>query len=290
VNGFLTLLAQKIAERWLVLLVLPGVLFAALSTFTWLMDNAFDPRPAATRVDTWLANHPTASAQILTLALFLAGAVLSGFAARGLGHAVETFWFSPRLGRLGRVLTARRQNCWQDLDAAHADAVVARYREGPGSSSDPEAALAARNRICLVPPARPTWMADRMRAAGERVHLAYGLDLVSLWPRLWLAVPDPVRAELATARTTVAGDARLFAWGLLYLVPALWWWPALLITVLACSVAVHRARGSADVLADLVESTVDLHAREVAIRLGFTPNETLTPETGGEIKALFRKD
>jgi hypothetical protein len=188
------------------------------------------------------------------------------------------------------VLTARRQSRWQTHDDAHDAAVVARYRKGPESAADPEAALAARNRICLVPPARPTWMADRMRAAGERVHLAYGLDLVSLWPRLWLAVPEPVRAELAMARTTVTGDARLFAWGLLYLVPALWWWPALLITVLACSVAVYRARGSADVLADLVESTVDLHAREVAMRLGFVPNETLTHETGEEIKALFRKD
>ncbi|GGV29421.1 hypothetical protein GCM10010260_82410 [Streptomyces filipinensis] len=289
-NGFLTQLAQKAAERWLALVVLPGILFAALSGVTWLMDDALHPRSAVIRIDSWFADRPSGGIQMLVVATLVAGAVLSGFAARALAHAVEAFWFTPRLGRLGRALTARRRAHWQERDRAHEIAVIARYQEGPRSHADPEAALAARNSICLVPPARPTWMADRMRAAGERVHLAYGLDLVSLWPRLWLAVPDPVRTELAGARTTLAGDTRLFAWGLLYLIPAVWWWPALLISVLTCTVAAYRAHGSADVLADLVESTVDLHARDVAACLGFTSDDALTPETGEEIKILLRKE
>jgi hypothetical protein len=85
-------------------------------------------------------------------------------------------------------------------------------------------------------------MADRARAVEERVHLAYGLDLSSLWPRLWLIVPDAARTELAAARTAVATHPRLVGWGLLYLVPALWWWPAALVTLGTCAVAWHSNR------------------------------------------------
>ncbi|NRQ36998.1 hypothetical protein HII36_34940 [Nonomuraea sp. NN258] len=289
-SGFLAQLAQKAAERWLTQLLLPGVVFAAVSTVTWLMDDPFDPRPAVSRIETWLGGGPSGGMQALASAAFLAGAVMSGFAARGLAHGVESLWFAARLGLPGRVLTAWRAARWNRRHRKLDRAVIARYREGPGSPADPEAALAARNRICLIPPERPTWMGDRMRAAGERVYLAYSLDLASLWPRLWLTVPDSVRVELATARSAVTGDARLFAWGLLYLVPGTWWWPALLIPVPVCVIAVRRARGSADVLGDLVESAVDLHGREVAERLGFTTDGTLAPDVGDEVRALLRKE
>jgi hypothetical protein len=287
VNGFLTQLAQKTAERWLALLVLPGVLFAAVAGFTWLMADPFDPAPAAARIDAWFA-RPAGSSTVLAVTAFLAGAVLSGYAARALAQLVEWAWFTPRLGPLGRGLTTLRRWWWNRLDDRYWTALKAGYRGS--TTADPDAAMAARDRFCPVPPARPTWLADRIRATGERVFRFYGLDLVSLWPRLWLAVPDGVRTELTAARTALTADARLFAWGLLYLMPGVYWWPALLVTAVACPVAVVRARGATQVLADLVEATVDLHAGEVAAKLGFPVEGPLRPETGKTVTQLFQRD
>jgi hypothetical protein len=289
VTGFLSELGKQAAERWLALLVVPGVLFLSLSWATWIMSRhgtLFDPEPVTTEVERWADRAPATLA--VAAAAVLVGAAGAALLAQGIGALVERCWFAPDLGPPGRGLTARRQRNWQKKDNAYWTAVAARRQGRPGT--DPDTALAARNRICLVTPARPTWMADRVNAAAERVHLAYHLDLSSLWPRLWLTLPDPARTELAGARTALARDARTVAWGLLYLAPALWWWPAVAIAAATCAVAWWRARSSTDVLAELAESAVDLHAAEVAEKLRVAAPDGITPDVGDEITERIRKD
>lgn len=293
-TGFLAALGTKAAERWLALLALPGALFLGFATASWIMRRAgawlFDVTPVAD-VAGQLArtDRPAGPLFLLTVAV-LVGAAGVGLAAHGLGGLVQRFWFATRLGPLGRMLTAHRLSKWLNADLAHEKAVISWYQDPHDTTADPNRALAARNRICLVRPDRPMWMADRIRAAGERVHHTYGLDLGSLWPRLWLSVPDPVRAELIAARTRLADDARLCAWGLLYLVPALWWWPSLLIAAVTCTVSWRRARVSCDALSDFVESGVDLYAGDLAQRLGVATPDGLTREAGRELTARIRKD
>ncbi|MFJ4280693.1 hypothetical protein [Streptomyces massasporeus] len=50
----------------------------------------------------------------------------------------------------------------------------------------------------------------------------YRVDLAALRPRLWLALPDPARAELTDAYAAYRANARLTGWGLTYLLVALW--------------------------------------------------------------------
>jgi hypothetical protein len=149
--------------------------------------------------------------------------------------------------------------------------------------------LVVRNRICLVEPDRPTWMADRMRAAGERVHQAYDLDLTAAWPRLWLCMPEMSRSEVATAQSAFASASRLAGWGLLYLVLAVWWWPAAVIACVTVGTAWQRGRAATAVLAELVESAVDLYGRDLAQALGLPCPDEFTPDHGASLTRMLRK-
>jgi hypothetical protein len=150
-------------------------------------------------------------------------------------------------------------------------------------------AIAKADRICLVEAARPTWIGDRLRACDIRVAGAYGLDLAATWPRLWLIVPDSVRAELGAVREAFSAAARLTAWAVLYLVLGIWWWPALLVAVVTMTAGVIKARYATANLADLVESAVDLYRGDLATQLGDTTPGPLTPAAAARLTSWMRK-
>lgn len=288
-TGFLAELGKKAAERWLALLVLPGALFLAVAWTTWTMRRHgtwFNLASAVDQAERWSGARP--GALLLAAAAVLLAAAGIALLAQGLAATVEHLWFAAGWGPAGRPLTERRRSHWQDAEDHYRAAVLSRLRGD--RSADPDAALARRDRICRVEPARPTWLADRVRAVGERVYDAYDLDLDSLWPGLWLTLPDAARSELAAARTSLRADVRLFAWGLLYLLPSLWWPPALAVTAVTCTTAWWRARDSTNTLADLAEATVDLYTRTLATQLGLAAENGLTPELGLQITMILRKD
>src|SRR6185312_6234451 len=108
-------------------------------------------------------------------------------------------------------------------------------------------------------PERPTTMAERFRGTAIRMRDLYSLDLDLAWPRLWTLLPDPLRDDVSRAGAAYAASARLAAWGLLYLLLVVVWWPAFFIAAVLCATATVRARTSAGLLAELVETAVDLH-------------------------------
>jgi hypothetical protein len=288
-TGFIAELGKKAAERWLALLVLPGALLFAFAWTTWTTrqhGSWFDPTSAAHQAERWSGARP--GTLLLAAAAVLLAAAGIALLAQGLASAVEHLWFEAGWGPAGRLLTERRRSNWQDAENRYQATLRSRLRGD--RSADPDAALARRDRICLVEPARPTWLADRVRAVGVRVYDAYDLDLDSLWPRLWLALPDAARSELAAARTSLTADARLFAWGLLYFLPSLWWPPALAVTAVTCTTAWRRARGSTNTLADLAEASVDLYTPTLATHLGLAAEKGLTLELGLQITTILRKD
>jgi len=122
---------------------------------------------------------------------------------------------------------------------------------------------------------QPTRVGDRDRN---------GLDLDLVWPRLWTVLPDPLRADLTTAQDAYAAAARLAAWAIFYLALTAAWWPAALISLTIVCTAAIRARSSADVLADLIETAADLHAKDLAAALALLlPGVTDPAELGRSI-------
>ncbi|MEV5843890.1 hypothetical protein AB0M32_18195 [Streptomyces sp. NPDC051985] len=283
---FLSALAGKAAEKWLGLLILPGAGYLACVVAAVVLGHgdALDVAELQRSVDR-LAAHPGASnagAILVVAAGVLAAAALAGLCARAAAAVVERAWTARGERWPARVLVRRRVRRWRQADAAYEEAET---------RSDLARAVERRDAVSLVRPRHPTWIGDRFHAVDQRVHDAYGLDLGSAWPRLWLAVPDAVRAELVTAREAYGATAGLAGWAVLYLVLGAWWWPALPAAAALAATARVRSRAATAVLADLVEATVDLHATTLAQELGLTGERpVLTRDIGAAITATLRKD
>ncbi len=308
-HPLLSTLAGKLVERWLTLLVLPGALFVGLAVSGAVLGHAhwYDAERLGAELDEF-AERPAAD-QPGTVVLLVAAVLLLACAAsllgQFLGGAVERFWLRTTHDPVSRALVRRRVRLWEQRNEAREvarDRIEAAVR--PGARGDdlvvPADALAevaartaARDRIALRRPVRPTWYGDRMDAAAERVYAAYGIDLAAVWPRLWLVLAEPGQRQIESARESLSVAARLAAWALLYGVLALWWWPSALIAVGCAVVARARARNAVDALASLLEAAVDVHGRELAARIGLLAAdapERLLHDAGSSMSELFRKE
>jgi hypothetical protein len=296
-NVLLAELGKKAAERWLTLLVLPGAFYLAAAGAAYRLGHEGwrDLPGLASEVDRQAAQVRSTGQVVLILSAVLVGSVAVGIVVQTLGVGVTQVWLWPGRGYLAGLVTRRRRSRWQRADTAYRTALLERYdrqfgaggvaASGPGSAH----LLALRNRLGLVEPARPTWMSDRIRAAGERVYRLYGLDLTTLWPRLWLRLPGDARADIARAQRSVQSAGSLAGWGLLYLLLSIWWWPAAVIGVVVVVVAWRRGRNAVGVVADLLESAVDVYGRDVAAALGLPCAGPLTTEHGLSVTRILRK-
>jgi hypothetical protein len=293
---------RRLAERWVSLLVLPGLLYAAAAYAAHVLGQAHwgDPHHLADRVDRLRddAAHRGSGYLLLSAVCLLLAAAAAGLAAQGLGRAAARVGVDAR----GAVwpaarLTARRRSRWRRAQDAYAAAVREKARRialdddrADLAGLDTAALGRARDRICLVEPSAPTWCADRMAAVDLRVLQAYDLDLLSAWPRLWIVAPEDLRGELTEAQAAVESACRLFGWAALYALLAALWWPALPVAAATALAAWRRQRAAVDAYAALVESTVDVHARDLATALGLeVPPGLLSRETGAAITRALQK-
>jgi hypothetical protein len=290
VTGLIDELGKRLAEKWMTLLVLPGLLFTAVAMASWAIGRHGWSRQSwqqlvgqAGQVTTWVGATPVRAG--LVLVGLLAASASAGVAAQAAGTAVRRAWLAEY--PFSQILSwnrPRRRRRWES---------VQRASELDGVNSEERLRLQlARNRICLAPPSRPTWMADQLAAVETRVRGQYGLDLAAAWPRLWLLLPDPVKAETNEARQAFDRSAVLGGWGLLYgLVGLLFWWPMVLVGAAALTAAWRRGRMAIAAFAGTVEAVVDLHGRDLAAALDLSHRDLalLTPPLGELITDLLRK-
>ncbi|GAA0220716.1 hypothetical protein GCM10010492_18540 [Saccharothrix mutabilis subsp. mutabilis] len=262
-NAFFGELGKRVAERWVALLVLPGVLFLATAAVGVLLGHAhaLDVARLVAQVDRVtrdLGARPPA-AQLLALAAVLLGSVAAGLVVRAL--CPVTWWCF--LGTRPRWAARRRRKRW--------------------ARAHDRGDAAKRNRIALAAPTRATWTGDRLAAVEDRVHHQYAVDLKSWWARLWLVLDDSGRAEVRTARAELETAVAGATWCVPYAVVGVFWWPALVVAACVAVVGWVRTRGAVEVYADLLEAVVDVHAGRLAREL----DPPLT--SGEEVTATFRK-
>ncbi|GFH38496.1 MULTISPECIES: hypothetical protein [Streptomyces] len=288
-NTFLSELGKKLAERWVSVLALPGALFTALVTAGSVLGHrdALDWRRLARAAEDFIAHFDLRPVQAVLLSVVILGVGAGiGLLARGLGGVVERVWLlSGPVWLTGRLIR-RRQDRWR---RAHS-AVESASTDERVSEVDRAALAEARNAIALTQPARPTWIGDRLRGVGVRVHGQYGLDFPYAWPRLWTLLPETCRNDLIAARAALTGASIQGGWGLLYLCLGTQWWPAALVGAVLLLIGWRRGREAATNLADLTESAVDLYAADLALSLGVDlPSGYLTPALGRQISERLRK-
>ncbi len=284
-TGFLGEIGNKLADRWAALLAIPGLLYLVAVTAAAVLGQvrALSYPDLNRKITAWAASPALKSAggTVLIVAAVLAGSVVAGLAAAAGGRFIEILWTLP-----GRRAPARWLAGWRRNRSQKAKAIA----DDPGSTpAQVRKAMAQADRICLIRADRPTWIGDRLRACHVRIEQTYGLDLNATWPRLWLTVPDKVRTELSSARDAFSDAARLTAWAILYLLLGIWWWPAILIALITGAIAAIRARLTTANLADLIESAVDLHGRDLAVQLEENLTAPITPAVGAVLTSRMRK-
>ncbi|MFC5954930.1 hypothetical protein ACFP51_10630 [Streptomyces pratens] len=291
---FLEALGGKLAERWIALMLGPSVLLMSVAAVGVTLGHRrwHDIGLLLTRLNE-LSAEPAlrnTGTLILLLAGLLAASAGMGLAATGLGVTVERLWLATR----PQWLADRRRRRWEDAHAAFNHALV----EAARAEGTPEAAAAAararelnarRNRIGLAAPDHPFWLGDRIAAVDTRIWRAYRLDITSAWPRIWLILAEDVRAEIVTSRTRLAAAARLMAWAVGYVAVGAVWWPSAVVGAVTAATAWRRARIAGVAFADLAESAVDLHGRQLAESLGIPCDGALTEDVGAEITTVLRK-
>ncbi len=293
-TGLLAELGKKLAERWLTALMLPGLLLVAVAVIGFRLSHRrpFDVAELSRWVDDTAASpvgHSQGALLLITTAVLLAAGA-AGLAAAGLGAGCGRWCVAEGTWPPGSWLAAWRRRRWERADRVAREALQAAAADVTKPHPPLRAAILRRDRIALRAPHRPTFVGDRFSAVDQRVADAYGLDLVAVWPRIWLVVDDPARAQASAAQDAYAAALRLAGWGLLYLGLGVMWWPAAVVGLVVLGVAWARVRRTAGLLADLVEATVDLHGRTLADRLGLPVDGRLTRAQGQMVTAMLRKD
>jgi hypothetical protein len=294
-NNFFQELARKLAERWVALLLLPGLLLAAAAWASVHLGHSLAV-PQLTRAAADLGkvfSRQPGGVQALLVAALLLVSTGAGLAVQALAPAMRLIWLGqwPVLQRQG---TLRRRARWHDQVAERRRLT----RDHPVGSRTPEQqrliddAAGRANHIALAEPGRPTWMGDRISAVEQVALNRYGLDLTFAWPRLWLVLPDHARAELTTAHAAFTAAVITGTWAWPYLLLGLVCWPAALAGVVTGAAGWARARKAVADMTALSEATLDLHVRALAIALGVGDPAATGPisSTEGEaINALIRK-
>jgi len=286
-GGLLGELGKKLAERWLTLLVLPGVLFLAIATVAETLghSHALDIGRLTAQIGTGARNPAvkTVGGQVVLLAVVLIAAAGAGLVAQSLGTVVEQLvlasaWRSwPRpLRAFAQWRTDSRADRWTKADSEYRtqreQAALAATQTLAGSKESGGLARfhRAKVRIAVEAPERPTWSGDRVHAVDVRLLRELRLDIRVLWPLLWLHLPDAARKEITGARDALSRAAVLGGWSLLYVPLAAWWWPSALIAVVIGGTAWSRFRASTDAYALTLEAAVRLHVVDVAKQLGLS--------------------
>ncbi|MBA5221653.1 hypothetical protein [Streptomyces griseoaurantiacus] len=295
-GGLLSELSKKLAERWLTLLVLPGALYLAVTAAgrTLGQSAALDVGRLTHGISD-AARAPqvaTAGGQVVLLAAILVGAAAAGLAAQSLGSVVERValatgwgaWPWP-FGELAELHVARRQLRW---DAARAEYEALRFRErAPRLADRPksrERHRAARRceRISVERPERPSWSGDRIHAAAVRLERDAHVNLLTVWPHLWLMLSEEVRGEIGKARAALTRAAVLGGWAMLYLPLTWWWWPAAPLGATLVIISARCLRTASDTYAALLEASVRLHLADLADKLRIE-EQPMGPLLGGAV-------
>ncbi len=219
-------------------------------------------------------------ASLAGIVLFAAASVL---VVEPLARVVHLVWSGRAIpAPLSALLLRHRRRRWHSAGRRVATAT---------DPAEVQRFARRRTRIALAEPQTPTWMGDRLAAASLRVRNAYGLDLPSAWPRLWLLLPDSARSELRQASLAWHGSVRWAAWAILYCALAVAWWPLIFLAAVTMAAAVQAGRATTATLTSLMESTADLYWPELAAALdcvdGTSPGLSL--KTGKRINRVTRK-
>lgn len=289
-NEFLTELGKNLATRWASALALPAAVLVVVAVIAFTLGQAHALDLGLLRTKGAAAATAPAGAMALVAAAFLAATAAVGLTVTALGGLVTATWGATGDGP-ARPFTALRRLRWRRAQAKvdHGIRTLVADTTNRRARARTRRAVLRRDSIALLEPACPTWAGDRLRTTADSVRRGTGLDLTTTWPRLWLVLPDSARTEVITIQERCASAARTPVWGVAYLAIAMYWWPAVPVGLFVLIASRRRIRRAIGVYADLVEASVDLYARDIAVQLGFEATGRMTPDLGKQVMEALQK-
>ena len=250
-------IGSRLADRWAAALLSPAFAFWAVGALAWVWTG---PDAVERTLDDLAQLSPLAQAAASVGVLL--GVAASGFTVERLALPVlrllEGYW--PPALRTRAAARARRrlqanEDRWQQL--------YARWESGVATDAETAELLAVERRLAVLPTessqVMPTRLGNVLRAAESRPADFYGLDAVRCWPRLWLVLPDAIKAELGAARADLDAAATWWVWAVLIAVWAFLTPWALLIAAAAVLLAYSALLAAATRFGELLGATFDLH-------------------------------
>lgn len=262
VGKFWDAVAGKLADRW-ASVAAPAVVFWAGGVLAWAFAGSGWSR--LSKITNWLDGQRVAAqvaALLGSLVVVAASAiVVQRLTTPGL-RVLEGYW--PRWlhglirWRRGHVLRSKAADdeAWQQLQhEIEENEPTAQQRADLARLENRR-----RHRPILDSEFLPTRIGNILRAAETRPYHRYGLEVVTVWPRLWLVLPELARQELTTARGSTDASVAAAIWGLGFVAfTPLAWWAAPTGIVFATAAVIWWVPARAEVFADIIESAFDLY-------------------------------
>jgi len=260
IEAFWKEIGESLAGKWATRVLAPAFAFWAGGLL------AYADRYGWTRLACWWTARSTPE----QAAVLVGGLLLVAFTASVVEGGQETvlrmvegywppplWWLRFALARRWEKRVRQMEERWQALaERCEGDPVRLPPRE------QAEYARLDVERIRLpADPAHlmPTRVGNLLRAAEEYPQVRYGLAAGVCWPRLWFLLPKEVREEIGGARGRLDEATRLFAWGLLFVVWAVWAWWAIPVGVVVALLAYRGMVTAALIYGELIRSAFDLY-------------------------------
>jgi hypothetical protein len=278
-------------ERWIALLLKSGILFWLGGLIAWLYHTDKD------WAFVWhglTSNIKPIEILLLIFILLMVLAMIAGILKRFdrvVIRFLEGYYWS---GWRAKLLKYGKNWHIARLEARF-QTLALKYHKGLPPLTPKEQAEYARLdwQRMLIPSEEaqrmPTRLGNLLRALELRPQEKYGLDIFVCWPRLWLVLPDNVKKEIIIARDNLDTTARIWMWGLLFLV----WTPftawVIPISVIVIFLAYHWMLQAASTYGQLIESSFDLYRAELyqALRWPLPNNPAEERKQGEQLTAYL---
>lgn len=262
-GAFWSTVGGKLGDRWLAS-SLPAVVFWLGGATAYLMGHG--GLRAVSSLATWIFQQPPTTPIVLLIAALLLIAASALFVARLVEpalHLIEGYWPLWAL-RTYRWIRARRKHSthaddrWQYLNHRI-------QANGPALRPEEYTEFLRLDRARRRQPTKeyrrmPTRVGNILRTAESLPRDKYGLDVVAVWPRLWLLLPPDTRAELVSARRAMTTTVAAGVWGVLFCgFGVLTFWAVVVGVAVATLSLVMWLPGLAQTYGDLLEAAFDVH-------------------------------